>query len=95
MVCWRCMGDKGDNLIEHNVFNTLALYIYYIQYYFPADNTAAIVGGVIGGILGLLVIIAIVVVVVLGVSVEYIHVHVHCTINKSPQALTLSLHMYS
>ena len=62
--------------------------------HFAADNTAAIVGGVIGGILGLLLIIAIVVVVVLGVSIECIHVHVHCTMNKSPWALTLSLHMY-
>ena len=35
---------------------------------FPADNTAAIVGGVIGGILGLLIVVGIIVVIILGVS---------------------------
>ena len=70
------MGDKGDNniIIERNVFNIPALYTYNIA----ADNTAAIVGGVTGGILilGLLVVIVIVVVIVLGVSIECVHVHV-------------------
>jgi uncharacterized membrane protein len=45
--------------------------------HFPADNTAAIVGGVIGGILGLLIIIAIIVVVVLGVSIILVYMYVH------------------